>query len=255
MRHIIFVFLSVLSALAQPYQISPTGTTRANLREIWGVVNSNTTYFSANLGGGTAQTNISYTAVTNAPWQLGSANLTNWSGVTLFNTNGVTTAFVADDVTLSNALVTRIGATNTAIEGKGVGYTITLAGGWESGTLSDAATYFIGGDLFNSTRAGSTAYTNWSVEIPKAGTIRRVYLKVRLVTLGTSENVTNYIRLNDSSDVGQIDLSYNKIMVEGNNTSISQAVVAGDKVALKIACPTWATNPVGVRWYCIIYVY
>ena len=168
---------------------------------------------------------------------------------------GTNAYHIAADVTLSNALVTRIDATNTAIEGKGVGYTITLAGGWESGTLADATTYYIGGDFFNSTRAGATAYTNWSVEIPKAGTIKRVYLKVRLATVGTTENVTNYIRLNDSSDVGKIDLSYDKIMVEGNNTSISQSVVAGDKVALKIACPTWVTNPIGVRWYCILYIY
>jgi hypothetical protein len=112
MKHIIFLLLAVMTAIAQPYQINPTGTTRANLRQIWSVVNSNTTYFADNLGGGSAQTNISYIAVTNAPWQWASANLTNWSGVTLFDTNGVTTAFGAADTVVSNGLSARLIATN-----------------------------------------------------------------------------------------------------------------------------------------------
>ena len=66
-------------------------------------------------GGGIEQTNISYTAVTNAPWQFGSANLTNWSGTTLFDTNGVTTAFIAADTVVSNGLSTRLINTNSAL--------------------------------------------------------------------------------------------------------------------------------------------
>lgn len=37
------------------------------------------TYTVNSTGGGGTQTNISYTAITNAPWQWGSQNLTNWS--------------------------------------------------------------------------------------------------------------------------------------------------------------------------------
>jgi hypothetical protein len=40
--------------------------------------------------------------------QWGSANLTNWSGVALFDTNGVTTAFIAADTVASNGLSARI---------------------------------------------------------------------------------------------------------------------------------------------------
>lgn len=36
---------------------------------------------SIEVGSGTPQTNISYVAVTNAPWQWGSENLTNWSAI------------------------------------------------------------------------------------------------------------------------------------------------------------------------------
>jgi hypothetical protein len=81
MRTLLFYIFTASLALSQPYQINPVNMTRSRTREAWITVNSNTTYFSANLGGGTAQTNISYTAVTNAPWQFGSANLTNWAAL------------------------------------------------------------------------------------------------------------------------------------------------------------------------------
>lgn len=83
MKYILALLFLCTAAFSQPYQLNTTvATTRSNLRGQWDTINSNTTYFAANLGGGgTAQTNISYTAVTNAPWQWGSGNLTNWSAL------------------------------------------------------------------------------------------------------------------------------------------------------------------------------
>lgn len=65
MRILLLYIFTVSLAFSQPYQINPVNMTRSRTREAWITVNSNTTYFSANLGGGTEQTNISYTAVTN----------------------------------------------------------------------------------------------------------------------------------------------------------------------------------------------
>lgn len=130
MRIAILILLAAMSALAQPYYIPQTGTTRAQIRGVWNTINSNTAYFAENIGGegGGVQTNISYIAVTNAPWQWGdsdltnwaaiatsakqdalgftpqiaSANLTNWSATTLFSTNGLASS--ADVVNATNGL-------------------------------------------------------------------------------------------------------------------------------------------------------
>lgn len=131
------------------------------------------------------------------------------------------------------------------------GYTILLATA-ANVNPPDATTLLRGGDLL---AASTETYDQVKVEVPKAGTIKRVSLKVRVSgTLGSGETVSHYIRLNDTTDVGQIDTTYDAATRNVVNTSVSQAVVAGDFIALKIVGPTWATNPTNVRWYCLVYI-
>jgi hypothetical protein len=156
MRIAILILLAAVTAFAQPYYIPQTGTTRAQIRGVLNTINSNTAYFADNLGGegGGVQTNISYIAVTNAPWQWGdsdltnwaaiatsakqdtlgftpqiaSANLTNWSATTLFSTNGLASS--ADVVNATNGLysvvqpldsdLTSIAALTTTAFGRGL---------------------------------------------------------------------------------------------------------------------------------------
>lgn len=137
--------------------------------------------------------------------------------------------------------------------GIGTGYTMIFQFGSTTGP-ADSTTYFFGADNAQSIAAQSTYALN-SIEIPKAGTIRRVYVKVRVnSTLGTSETVQHFIRLNDTTDVGQVDLAYSAVQQSGVNSTVSQAVVPGDVVALKVVSPAWATNPLQVSWYAMIFV-
>jgi hypothetical protein len=146
MRTLLFYIFTASLALSQPYQINPVNMTRSRTREAWITVNSNTTYFSANLGGGTAQTNISYTAVTNAPWQFGSANLTNWSGVTLFDTNGVNTSLTTRILDATNGLYSAVQPRDselTTIAGLTAttdNFLVSAASAWASRTPTQAKT-------------------------------------------------------------------------------------------------------------------
>jgi len=146
MRILLLYIFTVSLVFSQPYQINPVNMTRSRAREAWITVNSNTTYFSANLGGGTAQTNISYTAVTNAPWQFGSANLTNWSGVTLFDTNGVNTSLTTRIVDATNGLYSAVQPRDsdlTTIAGLTAttdNFLVSAASAWASRTPTQAKT-------------------------------------------------------------------------------------------------------------------
>lgn len=134
----------------------------------------------------------------------------------------------------------------------GMGYTLSLGAGL-GGNPADSTTYYFGADLV----AGivNTTYSLARIEIPKAGTIKRFFLKVRVTgTLGTTETVTHYVRLNDTTDVAQIDTTYDATSKDATNTSVSQAVSAGDFIAVKIVCPAWATNPTSVRIYAVVYI-
>lgn len=59
--------------IAQPLSTNLDGWTAISTNIIAVLVGTNTFW----------QTNISYTSVTNAPWQMGSANLTNWSSLSV----------------------------------------------------------------------------------------------------------------------------------------------------------------------------
>lgn len=134
-------------------------------------------------------------------------------------------------------------------------YCLTLYGGWESGTLSPSTTYFIGGDNYNSTRTGLTGASgnaNTNVEIPKSGTIKSIYVKMNLVAGSSNENVAHFIRINDTTDIGEIDFNY---VQNGDGSSApNTAVNTGDFIAFKIVTPAWLGIPTGVRWYCMVYI-
>jgi hypothetical protein len=139
-------------------------------------------------------------------------------------------------------------------DGKGltnVGYTITV-GNAVSLSPADGITYYIGGD-FGTSLADATFYTNAYVLIPVAGTISRVVYKSRNV-IASTEAVEHYIRVNDTTDVGQWTATYGQTVTNSLVTGISQAVAAGDRIAMKIVCPTWVTNPTGQKWYAVVYI-
>lgn len=133
-------------------------------------------------------------------------------------------------------------------------YTIMTAAGWESGTLANAFVYWVGGDFYNSTRTGSgiANFDLWKIKVPKSGTIVFFSIAARIAVAATTEVVQHFIRINDTTDVGQINLVYDGNERLGMNTAVAQAITAGDYISGKVLTPTWVTQPQGVRWRCEI---
>lgn len=108
----------------------------------------------------------------------------------------------------------------------------------DGGNPADSTTYFVGQDA-------NTIPSIFSIvqsRVPRTGTVKGVSLKVHSVA-GSSETVNFYIRINDTTDFANVtgDMSVNTLdlLVSG----LSQAVVEGDYLALKIVTPAWVTNP------------
>lgn len=107
---------------------------------------------------------------------------------------------------------------------------------------ADGTTYYAG--MWPGLTGG---YTNASIRIPKTGTLKAMQLRVWCQTaVGSSEGVPFAIRYNDTSDFATQNLKLTNAVTQSITTGLSQSVVAGDFVALKIASPTWVTNPTGV---------
>lgn len=158
----------------------------------------------------------------------------------------------------NNALkvVGNIDATSISVNGtsitSGLGYTIAVCGGGTGFTPADGTTYYLGANFLNGVLDTANDYAR--IEIPKAGTIKRMFLKIsQITTSGTSETVNHYIRLNNTTDIANVTGSYSTGQLETTVTA-STAVVAGDYITVKIVTPTWVTNPVGVVFYGLIYI-
>lgn len=158
-------------------------------------------------------------------------------------TNRLRSLSAGAGVTLTNE------GTNVVIAG--MGYTIT-GGNAATSSPGDATSYYWGSDL------GLGLNTTWdqaTIDIPKAGTLKRVFVKIRVAgTLGSGEAVSHYIRVNDSTDVSVNTTATWDTAVTNIAANVSQALAVGDRVALKVTTPTWVTNPTSVRTYILLYI-
>jgi hypothetical protein len=189
-------------------------------------------------------------SATNAVTQGENLGLTNATAMGVFyQVQGQTnvqfrTVRGGDLVTLTNEGTNIVVAASAA-------YTLTL-GSAGAQNPADSTTYYFGGDL------NANLNTTWdltSVDVPKAGTLKRVFIKVRVAgTLGTTEAVSHYVRLNDTTDLTVDTTATYNTAVTNLVANFSQAVAAGDRLAIKIATPGWVTNPTTVRVYAILYI-
>lgn len=107
---------------------------------------------------------------------------------------------------------------------------------------ADSTTYYFGG--WHSTV--STSYNQSRIKLGEACRLKRVEVKIRVAgTLGTTETVSHYIRINDTTDVGQVDLTYDADNKDGG-ANLDQAIAASDYIAAKAVMPAFATNPTTV---------
>lgn len=129
------------------------------------------------------------------------------------------------------------------------GFAITLSQ-YSPNDPVDGTTYYFGSGGVQNT----TTYSQASILIPRTGTITRWFLKVIVASTGSAETVQHFLRINDSTDTGQINLTYDAASPMSLNTTINQAVTQGDSLAVKIVSPTWATEPAGVFYYGYVYI-
>lgn len=133
---------------------------------------------------------------------------------------------------------------------------VTNAGGYVlegfalgSSSPADSTTYFPT-DLIT---ANNIDYTNAFTYIPRNGVLKWYEVRMRASVLASGETVQHFVRLNNATDVGEIDCSYafTNVIVR---TNLSQAVTTNDTIALKIVTPAWVTNPTTVRWWAKFYI-
>jgi hypothetical protein len=102
--------------------------------------------------------------------------------------------------------------------------------------------------------AANKDYTNVTVAIPRSGNLRWWSIRVRQNgTLASSETVNHYLRVNDTTDVGQIDLTYNVTNAFGK-VYLNQAITTNDVIAVKVSTPAWSVAPSAVRFSASFYI-
>jgi len=127
-------------------------------------------------------------------------------------------------------------------------YFMNIQGGWPAGLMNDGLSYyFMGNNPFD---LRTTTYDFASMEVPVDGTIVEWYLKVYWTSITSGETVQHFLRLNDTTDIGQLNLIYNSgvFTAEGRVTGLSTAVTKGMDIAMKVQTPVWANNPAGIRY-------
>lgn len=114
----------------------------------------------------------------------------------------------------------------------------------------DSTTYYLGNrtaDSLNTTADYQRLY------IPVNGCIRACELYViATATVGTAEDWTWVIRLNNATDYTFYTLGAAEAKRRFYNYNLNIPVSAGDYIELKTTTPAWVTNPEGVR--CMAFV-
>lgn len=133
----------------------------------------------------------------------------------------------------------------------GNGY--TLQGGCSKISPADSTTYYLGPNIGEVPVTTADLYRAY---IPKSGTVKAIYVFAYTNgTNGTTENVSAYFRLKNTTDVliatGPMGPTDTDLL---SNTGLSQAVSAGDYFQIKLVFPAWATNPTNVYWSYVVYI-
>jgi hypothetical protein len=110
---------------------------------------------------------------------------------------------------------------------------------------ADAGTKFIGSLSAQSPRDFATQP---AIRVPVAGTVVGWWVKSFVNSVGSNENVNFYLRLNDTTDFGNITDQWDTGYTDVASGALTQAVSAGDSLVVKVVAPTWpTTNPTSVN--------
>jgi hypothetical protein len=121
-------------------------------------------------------------------------------------------------------------------------------------TPRNSSSYYVGGDIID---FNNTSFDAAKIEIPKGGTIKRIYIRQNLPSgnAGTTENVAHKVCVNSSTNCfGAASFNYGGTSTAGADGTLNVPVNAGDTVAIRVDTPNWATRPTNVRWYATVYI-
>lgn len=147
-------------------------------------------------------------------------------------------------------------ATKNYVDGRGYVLQAEISSGFNP---ADAVIYYVGslpGATLALRASGSNGWINQRMYVLQTGTIKKVVFHFAVSGAGTTESVSHYIRLNDSSDFTALSTTetYDSSPKDFVYTGLAFSVTAGDYIAFKIASPTWATNPTGLQGSVQIYI-
>jgi hypothetical protein len=132
-----------------------------------------------------------------------------------------------------------------------IGHALAVAGGYLA-YPTDGTTYYFGGQ-YEATISITAALHR--MYCPKAGTIKAAYIFWRAGgTPGTAENLSLYIRLNNTTDTLIATISDEQAVKVFSNTALSIAVAQGDYIEIKMVSPTWSTEPSLIYLSGVVYI-
>lgn len=117
-------------------------------------------------------------------------------------------------------------------------------------TVTDGQTVYFGCHAGN---APQTTADISKVYIPKTCNIKQVKILWRAGTAGTNENISAYIRINNTTDYLIQTIGSTAQTKEFSNILLNIAVNKGDYFEIKLVYPTWATNPANVLFGGMVY--
>jgi hypothetical protein len=245
-------------------KVVPSGSGTVNKIVLWGaqsgIADSVIAQSGSKIGIGT-QTPRAFlhlpsggTGIESAPLKFTSGNLmtTGEPGSIEWTSSGL---FFTDGATGRSAIVmsSQTGQfyPNTNPSGySAAGLSLTFVG-IAANSPATGTTYYLGPDA---SVALNTVYDNAKIEIPKSGTIKRFWFKVRITgTLAATGLVQHFLRLNDTTDFASGSMDYTGT-VQHLVVTTNQTVNAGDYIAIKQVTPAWTGLPTTVRYYGTVYM-
>lgn len=131
-------------------------------------------------------------------------------------------------------------------------YELTFWAGVLTLNAADSTTYYVGA---NWRVAPSTTYATVNGLVPFSGTVTKAIFAVNVGgTLGTTEDVSLYVRVNDTTDSAATAQDWDAAYRVTASGDLSLAVAAGDTIVVKIVTPAWATNPTTVTMQATVFI-
>lgn len=135
----------------------------------------------------------------------------------------------------------------SAAPASGKGFTLQMQCIGTGSSPADSTTYFLAySQAVTSSTASGTGTQR--LYVPVACTLKAVYGFFRVGgTLGSAENCTFAIRINNTTDVTVTStLKMTAIDSTFSNNGLSTSMSAGDYIEFKLTTPAWVTNPTTV---------